>query len=482
MNLTRLAWANLRASPITSALNVGLLALGTATIVVLLLFSHQLDQTLTRDAKGIDLVLGAKGSPVQLVLSTVYHADLPTGNIPLSEAQRWIEDRRVAEAIPLSLGDSARGFRIVGTTPAYPALYDAGLAEGRLWDASLEAVLGAEVARATGLRPGDALIGSHGMTGMGDRHAASPYRVVGILSATGAVVDRLILTSLDSVWAIHGGEHGHGHGHGHGEHDQGEHDQGHAEDHAVDGAGGESLDGHHEHEEAPSHEDAHSHKDDPSHEGAHSHGDGAEHGRTGAVETAEDAPEQDVRAEAVDDREVTAMLVRYASPVAAASLPRQINAQSNLQAAAPAFELARLLQIVGLGLDGLRAFALILIVSAALSVFGAMYGALQTRRGELAMMRCLGGTRAALMASLMIEGLLLGLAGAVLGLLVGHGTVEVVGSTLTESRGIALTGAILLPEELLLAAGLVLVALLAAAVPAWQAYRTDVSRTLASHG
>ncbi len=431
MTLTRLAWANLRAAPMTSALNVGLLALGTATIVVLLLLSHQIGETMTRDTKGIDLVLGAKGSPLQLVLSTVYHADIPTGNIPLAEARRWTEDRRVAEGIPLSLGDSARGFRIVGTTPAYPALYDADLAEGRLWDASLEAVLGADVALATGLGPGDTLTGSHGLSGMGDRHAASPYRVVGILSPTGAVVDRLILTGLESVWDIHGDEHGHGH------EDEDEDEHGHDD------------------------EDEHGHED----EDEHGHEDEGEHGHDDE-----------------DEREITAMLVRYASPIAAVSMPREINAQSNLQAAAPAFELTRLLQIVGLGLDGLRAFALILIASAAFSVFGAMYGALQARRGELAMMRCLGATRVEIMASLLIEGLLLGLAGAILGLLLGHATVEVVGSVLTEERGIALTGAIVLMEELLLAGALVLVALLASAVPAWQAYRTDVSRTLASHG
>ena len=172
------------------------------------------------------------------------------------------------------------------------------------------------------------------------------------------------------------------------------------------------------------------------------------------------------------------MLLRYASPLAAVDLPREINAQSNLQAAAPAFELARLLQMIGLGLDGLRAFALILIGSAAFSLFGALYGALQSRRGELAMMRCLGGTRTELMASLLIEGLLLGLAGATLGLLLGHATVEVLGWTLEDSRGVAITGAIVLFDELLLAMGLIAVALAAAALPAWQAYRTDVSRTL----
>ncbi len=446
MSLTRLAWANLRAAPLITALNVGLLALGTATIVVLLLLSHQIAETLTRDAEGIDLVLGAKGSPVQLVLSTVYHADIPTGNIPLAEARRWTEDQRVAQAIPLSLGDSARGFRIVGTTPAYPALYDAGLAEGRLWDESLEAVLGAEVALATGLRPGDVLTGSHGLSGMGDRHAESPYRVVGVLSSTGAVVDRLILTGLESVWDIHAGEHHHGH---------------EGDPAAEGGSPGEHPD--HESDEEHAHED-----DEEPHEGE------AEHGH-------HDAPSLDPRTEAGDDREITAMLVRYASPIAAVSMPRQVNAQSNLQAAAPAFELARLLRIVGLGLDGLRAFALILIASAGFSVFGAMYGALQARRGELAMMRCLGASRMEIMASLLIEGLLLGLAGAALGVLLGHVTVEAVGSVFTAGRGVSLTGAILLSDELLLAAALVLVALIAAAVPAWQAYRTDVSRTLASH-
>ena len=400
MTLARLAWANLRATPITSALNVILLALGTATIVVLLLASHQFSETLARDADGIDLVLGAKGSPIQLVLSTVYHADVPTGNIPLHEAQRWSDDRRVAHAIPLSLGDSAEGFRIVGTTHEYPSLYGAETARGRLWEAPLEAVVGAEVARIADLAPGDTLTGAHGLSAMGDLHAEAPYRVVGVLAPTGAVIDRLILTSLESVWDVHGIDHDHGHGHD----------------------------------------------------------------------------------EAEAAQEITAMLVGYASPIAAASLPRQINAQSNLQAASPAFELARMLQVLGLGVEGLRAFALILIASAALSVFGAMYGALRSRRGELAMMRCLGGTRGELMASLLIEGLILGLIGTAVGMLVGHTTIQLIGSALAESRGVTLTGATLLLEELWLAAAMILVALLAAAIPAWQAYRTDVSRALAHRG
>ena len=147
MKWLQLAWANLWHTPLTSLVNAILMALGTASIVLLLLAGEQFARVVARDAQGIDLVLGAKGSPVQLVLSSVYHADIPTGNIPFADVARWADDRRVARAIPLSLGDSYRGFRIVGTTPQYADFYAANLAQGRFWQAPLQAVVGAAVAR-----------------------------------------------------------------------------------------------------------------------------------------------------------------------------------------------------------------------------------------------------------------------------------------------------------------------------------------------
>ena len=136
MTWVRLAVANLGLSPLTSAVNVLLMALGTASIVLLLLAGSQLSETMSRDARGIDLVLGSTGSPVQLVLSAVYHADVPPGNIRLGEAERWADDPRVDTAIPLSLGDSYRGYRIVGTTAESAELYGAGLAAGRFWESA----------------------------------------------------------------------------------------------------------------------------------------------------------------------------------------------------------------------------------------------------------------------------------------------------------------------------------------------------------
>ncbi|TPV95993.1 MAG: ABC transporter permease [Myxococcales bacterium FL481] len=176
MTWLRLACASLLLSPLTTAVNAVLMGLGTASIVLLLLAGDQLTNAMSRDAKGIDLVVGAQGSPVQLILSAVYHADVPPGNIPLSEAQRWADDPRVDAAVPLALGDSFRGFRIVGTTPAFVDLYDAKPAAGRTSAAPMEAVLGSAVADATGLGPGSRFAGAHGVRSGGPCRSRSRGR------------------------------------------------------------------------------------------------------------------------------------------------------------------------------------------------------------------------------------------------------------------------------------------------------------------
>ncbi|MEO0616688.1 MAG: FtsX-like permease family protein, partial [Pseudomonadota bacterium] len=163
----------------------------------------------------------------------------------------------------------------------------------------------------------------------------------------------------------------------------------------------------------------------------------------------------------------------------AVTMPRQINTTSNLVAAAPAMEVSRVLQLIGVGLDGLRAFAWILIVSAGLSIFAALYGSLRTRRGDIAMLRCLGATRWELFFALLLEGLLLTLMGILLGFVAGHAMVELLGAWLEQSRGVSFTGLTWLPVETALIAGLLAVGVAAAAIPAIQAYRTDVAKTLA---
>jgi putative ABC transport system permease protein len=141
------AWRFLWSRPLGAALNLLLLSLGLASITFLLLVSHQLSQAFERDLAGVDVVVGVKGSPMQLILAGVFHLDVPPGNVPLQAVKALETHPMVASVVPISLGDNFQGFRIVGTSPAYLTRYQATLKQGRVWDAPLQVVLGATVAR-----------------------------------------------------------------------------------------------------------------------------------------------------------------------------------------------------------------------------------------------------------------------------------------------------------------------------------------------
>ncbi len=454
MSLLRLALANLSVSTLSSTVNILLLGLGTASIAILLLASTQLSSTLSRNAAGIDLVIGAKGSPLQLVLAGVYHADVPPGNISYEEVERWAEHPMVGSVIPLSLGDSYKSYRIVGTTTAFADLYGAEIQTGHYWNGPFEALLGARVAETTGLVIDDTFSGVHGLADAGDEHESTPYRVVGQFASTGSIIDNLIVTSTQSVWLMHN------------HHDADRHEDEHHEDEHHDAEHHE--DNHHEDD----HHDAELHEDDQ-HDGEHHEDDHHEDEHHAAEE--QTAPQADSLSD-----EVTLLLVKLSSPMGALSLPREVNAQSGLQAASPAYEVTRLLQIVGIGLNWLNAFAAILVVSAALSIFAALYASLRARRHDLAVLRCLGGTKQELFFLLFVEGLLLTIAGIIVGLFVAHGGMELLGHWLGDGQGLTITGWVWTNDEFLLIAGLLAVGSLTALIPAWQAYRTDVARILSA--
>ncbi len=401
MNLIKVSLAYMRERPLATGLNLLLLSLGVATITVMLLVTTQIEERLQRDVRGIDLVVGAKGSPMQLILSAVFHLDAPTGNIPLSAAHEVAKHPMVRQVIPIALGDSYRGFRIVGTNQEYPVHYGARVATGRLWDKPLEAVIGAEVAQATGLAVGKQFSGAHGLEGAGDSHESSPYVVVGILAPGAGLLDRLVLTSVESVWAVH------------------------------------------------------------------------QHGEPG------DDPQKLIDAMDDEEKELTALLLRYASPLAAVSLPRFVNATPALQAASPAFESARLFRMLGVGVEVLRAFGLVLVLASALSVFIALWNALEDRRYDLAVMRMLGASPARLLSLMLVEAMLLAGVGAAAGLVLGHGLTAAVGEALRETRQMGVSGAVFLADELWLLAFVLGTAALAALLPAWRAARVDVAAALA---
>lgn len=224
MNLFRISWSNLRDKPLNSFLSGLLMTFGITIISLLLLLNKQLDDQFRKNIKGIDMVLGAKGSPLQLILSSIYQIDSPVGNIPLEEAERLTRNPMIKTAIPLAMGDNYQSFRIVGTNKKYLDHFEATVAQGRLFQNDLETVIGPRVAAVTGLKVGDSFAGSHGLDKDGDVHGDTKYKVVGILNPTNTVTDQLIVTPVSSVWKIH--EHGHEEGEAHeGEEEHGEEHQ-----------------------------------------------------------------------------------------------------------------------------------------------------------------------------------------------------------------------------------------------------------------
>ncbi len=212
MNLLKISWRNIIANPLNTTLSVILLAFGVGIISLLLLLEKQITEKFDRNIKDIDFVLGAKGSPVQLILANVYHVDAPTGNIKVEDAQKILKNPMVKDYIPLAYGDNYENYRIVGTNFKYPEHYGCQLAEGRLFSAPFEVTIGHKVAQEAKLKVGDSFTSVHGFdkeANEEDHHHATPFRVVGIFDRSDCAIDNLILTQVESVWMVHDHEEEH---------------------------------------------------------------------------------------------------------------------------------------------------------------------------------------------------------------------------------------------------------------------------------
>jgi putative ABC transport system permease protein len=426
MNLLKISWKYLFNKPLSTGLNVLILALGLAMITVLLLIQDQFEKKMNQDATGIDLVVGAKGSPLQLILSSVYHLDFPTGNIKMEEAQRLSRNRLVKQIVPLALGDNYQGYRLVGSNHDYLELYGAEFAQGEAWEKPFQVTLGAEVARKLQLQLGDQFASSHGISVGSHDHDAFLFEVTGILKPKGNVIDRLILTSIESVWFSHDEEEG------------------------------ES-----EEESEP-----------------HIHEEGEDHNHDHARDKSQIPVAKSGFPVTDQEREVTTLLLQFRNPMAAIQLPRMINSGTSMQAASPSFEMNRLFELLGVGVSLLKGIAFVLIAISGLGIFIALYNSLKERKYDLAIFRVMGATRLQLVVLVFLEGLMLTGMGAVLGVLLGHSFLAALVATSDQAAVATLKPWVFLNQELLILVYALLTGLIASLIPAWSAYQTSIAKQL----
>lgn len=402
--MLKIIYRNLVHKPLNGLLSLTLLSLSVAIISLLMVAGSQVSGKLDNDLQGIDMVVGAKGSPLQLVLSAVYHVDAPTGNIPKAEADKLLRNPMVESAIPLAYGDSYKGFRIVGTTLAYPGLYQATLGQGQWFEKAMEIVVGADIAKKEKLQIGSNFHSTHGDDARGQVHDAASFRVVGILNPTGTVLDQLLLTRLESVWEMHA-----------------------------------------------DHDDHEAHQEE-------GHG-------------AETSPGQ------AEETEITALLVKFRSPMGIMMLPRMINENSTMQAAVPTLEINRLMNLMGIGIATLQGIAFAIMLIAGLSVFVSLYNRLKERMFELALIRTMGASRQMIFLLLLAEGLLLSVAGFFAGVSLCRLGLNLLNRTAARDFKFSFSYH-WVQQEWWLFGVTVFIGIFAAATPAIKAYRLNIAKTL----
>jgi putative ABC transport system permease protein len=428
MSLWKIAWRSIQQRSLASTLTAISMALGVALVVTVLVLHDVIDQSFRRGAQGYDMIVGAKGGQLELVLSTAYNIGRPIENIPYNYYEELLPGGRFAAqvetAIPVCLGDSYEGFLVIGTLPErFTKLHyldgrNYEFAEGRNFEVDhfYEAVIGAYVSQQTGLKIGGEMRPTHGVAEKGEAgHKHRPFQVVGILAPTGTPLDRNVFVNMEGFYHLEGHSH---------------HSAGHDAD-----TGSDHADHDHDH-----------------------------------VDSNKPVPE--------DAKRVTAVLV-CTEPTAVMTLAKQINEGATAQAALPAQVMIELLDgIVGNVQVILLLLAVLVVVVAGIGILVSIYNSMSDRRREIAIMRALGARRWTVMLVILLESILLAQGGGALGLLLGHGMIGALGPTILEYTGIAIGTLHFSWTELVLVPGLVVLAALVGYLPAVIAYRTDVAQAL----
>jgi putative ABC transport system permease protein len=394
------------------------LALATALLWTLERLRHDVRVSFAQSVSGVDLIVGARSSPMQLMLFSVFHIGSAPQVLSMDSVRAVAQHRSVSWVVPLSLGDSHRGYPVLGTTPAYfqyfaygdkqPLVVQSGAVFSGTLDGLYEAVIGAEVAHQLGYGLGQQITLGHGLHEHDhdhEDHADKPFQVVGILAPTGTPVDRTVHVSLQALEALH-----------------------------LDWAGGAPMPGGH-------------------------------------------IPADQARKFDLEPVEVTAALVGLKTRAAVFNVQRFVNQYEDeaLMGVMPGVALGELWGVLGLGENALLAVSALVALVSLFSLMAVVLAGLNERRRELAVLRAVGAGPRHVLGLLALEGTWVICTGVLLGVLLAQVGMALGAPWLQNNLGIRLQIAAPLPTQWALAVTIVLAGMLASLGPAWRAYRMSLA-------
>lgn len=409
MTILRLAFYSLRNRAVASALTMLAIALGVALLLGVEMVRSGARESFSNTISQTDLIVGARGGSLQLVLYTVFRIGSAPNNISYASYQHFRDHPAVAWTIPYSLGDSHRGFRVVGTSLDFYQRYryrrDRGLefAEGRAPGDVFDVALGSEVASALGYRMGDRVVVSHGLAAVSViAHDDKPFRIIGILRSTGTPIDRSLYITLEGMEAIH-----------------------------LDWTDGAPP--------APG----------------------------------ESVPAERVRRDQLRPNQVTAFLLGARSRIDTLRLQREINTYAGepLLAIIPGVAMAELWRTLGYGEQALLVTAAFVALVSLLGMMVSLYTSMNERRREIAVLRAIGMGPRGIVGLLVAEAGLIGAAGAAAGAAMVYALTAALRPWVENEFNVTLILGPPTPLACLYLALLVFGAFASGLLPAWKAYR-----------
>lgn len=414
---------NILSKKLKNFLTIFAIMISVMLIICIQNISAQLGSNVIENISEYDLIVGKAGSSTGLVMNTVFYYGVPEGNIDISYLDELQNHKYVKKVVPLGMGDSFHGYKIIGTSPLFFDNENYVLKEGRFIESEFEVVLGSTVAKKLGLKIGDTFKSQHGLSNdeieSEEHHHDEEYKVVGILKATNTPNDTVIFTTIETLWHAHGLHH-----------DENEENHDEEVENVVE------------------------------------------------VKSTLSHGSKDNESEEESSSLLTAVLIRSRGLAEQNQLYQELKKDEKIQVIMPTETLRELLNSLDIGEIVITLIASVSVVLSIIMLFITMLTSSIERRKDISILRALGAKRRVVFLIIIVEILIIAIVGVLLGFLFAHALIAILGNYVVMNYGLNISGFVVQNEEIFTLLITVFLSLVAGIIPAMMVYKTDATRYL----